>query len=105
VFEVGEDGKLSNKRLFHDFKDNKPGFADGLRVDVEGNLWCGTGWAGDGFDGVHVFAPDGTLLGQILLPEICANVAFGGDKRSRLFMAASSSLYVLNVNTRGAAIC
>ena len=54
-------------------------------------------------DGVHVFAPDGTRIGRISLPERCANVCFGGLKRNRLFMAASQSLYALYVNTQGAA--
>ncbi len=105
VFDVGDDGRIFNDRVFHDFKDRKPGFADGIKMDVDGNLWCGTGWAGEGFDGVHVFAPDGDLIGQILLPEVCSNIAFGGEKRNRLFMAASTSLYVLDVNVRGAGIC
>jgi gluconolactonase len=80
------------------------GFADGIRADEDGNIWIGAGWVGDGYDGVHVVAPDGTRIGQILLPEICANVCFGGPKRNRLFMAASQSLYALYVNTRGAHI-
>jgi sugar lactone lactonase YvrE len=49
------------------------------------------GWAGEGYNGVHVFAPDGTLIGKIHLPEACANLCFGGAKRNRLFMAASQS--------------
>ena len=53
-------------------------------------------------DGVRVFAPDGTAIGHIDLPERCANVAFGGRFRNRLFMAATSSIYSLHVNTRGA---
>jgi gluconolactonase len=53
-------------------------------------------------DGVHVFAPDGKLIGRIALPERCANVCFGGPKRNRLFMAASQSVYALYVNTQGA---
>ncbi len=58
-----------------------------------------------GYDGVHVFAPPGERIGQILLPEICANLCFGGAKRNRLFMAASQSLYALvYVETHGAHI-
>ena len=75
---------------------------DGMRVDIDGNVWAAAGWAGPGYDGVHIFAPDGTRIGQILLPEGCANVCFGGPKRNRLFMTASQSLYALYVNTRGA---
>ena len=56
---------------------------------MDGNVWASAGWVGDGYDGVHVFAPDGTRIGQILLPEICGNVCFGGPKRNRLFMTGS----------------
>jgi gluconolactonase len=59
------------------------------------------GWAGDGFDGVHVFAPDGKRIGWIRMPEIIANISFGGSKRNRLFMAGSQSLYAVFVETRG----
>jgi gluconolactonase len=82
----------------------KTGAADGIRVDEDGNLWAGMGWVGDGYDGVHIFAPDGTRIGQIRLPEICGNICFGGSKRNRLFMAASQSLYAVYVETRGAHI-
>jgi gluconolactonase len=80
------------------------GFADGIRADTDGNIWVGAGWVGDGYDGVHVFSPDGERIGLILLPEICANVCFGGEKRNRLFMAASQSLYALYVEAQGAHI-
>jgi gluconolactonase len=77
------------------------GFADGIRCDTEGNVWCGFS-GGENEDGVAVFAPDGTLIGRILLPERCANVCFGGRKRNRLFMAASQSVYALYVEAQGA---
>ena len=77
------------------------GTPDGFRVDVDGNLWCGWGMGEEGLDGVHVFNPDGQLIGRIDLPERCANVCFGGVHRNRLFMAASTSLYSLYVNTQG----
>ena len=78
-----------------------PGIADGIRCDVDGNLWASAGWVGDGYDGVHVFAPDGALIGKIHLPEICANLCFGGVKRNRLFMAGSQSLYSVYVEAQG----
>ena len=56
----------------------------------------------EGYNGVHVFAPDGTLIGKIHLPETCANLCFGGAKRNRLFMTASQSLYAVYVETQGA---
>jgi len=78
------------------------GTPDGMRCDVDGNLWCGWGMGTPELDGVMVFAPDGTPIGRIALPERCANVCFGGVKRNRLFMAAAQSLYALYVNTQGA---
>ena len=91
------DGQAMNGRLFF---DANPGWADGIRVDTEGNVWAGmTG--GEGHDGVAVFAPDGTLIGRILLPERCANLCFGGRKRNRLFMTASQSVYALYVEAQG----
>lgn len=81
------------------------GMADGIRCDVEGNVWVGAGWVGAGYDGVHIFAPDGERTGLILLPEICSNVCFGGPRRNRLFMTASQSLYAVYVETSGAHFC
>ena len=78
-----------------------PGTPDGFRVDVDGNLWCGWGMGSDALDGVRIFAPDGKPIGHVHLPERCANVCFGGEKRNRLFMAASQSVYSLYVNTQG----
>jgi gluconolactonase len=104
-YDVG-GGKLNNpKQLIDMTLDGKSGFPDGLRVDTEGNIWVGAGWVGDGYDGVHIFAPDGQRIGQIRLPETCANVCFGGRKRNRLFMTASQSLYAVYVETRGAHFC
>ncbi len=92
---------LVNRR---DFIDAGPkGTPDGFRVDVDGNLWCGWGMGEAGLDGVHIFNQDGKLIGRIDLPERCANVCFGGRHRNRLFMAATSSLYALYVNTQGLA--
>ena len=81
------------------------GMADGIRCDVEGNVWVGAGWVGEGYDGVHIFAPNGERIGKILLPEICSNVCFGGPRRNRLFMTASQSLYAVYVETKGAHFC
>ena len=98
VYDVVNGERLSNKQVFADMA---PGAADGLRCDIDGNLWAGTGWVGEGYDGVHIFAPDGTLIGKIHLPEICANICFGGVKRNRLFMAGSQSLYSVYVEAQG----
>jgi gluconolactonase len=99
VYELVDDGtKVANGRVFF---DASPGYADGIRCDTEGNVWAGFS-GGEGEDGIAVFAPDGKLIGRILLPERCANVCFGGVKRNRLFMAASQSIYSLYVEAQGA---
>jgi gluconolactonase len=98
VFDV-ENGRLSGGG---EFVNMGGGNSDGIRTDIHGNLWSAAGWGGPGFDGVHVFAPDGDLIGRILLPEPCANLCFGGRRKDRLFMTASQSLYSLFVSTRGA---
>jgi gluconolactonase len=107
VYEVVDGKKLRNGRRFvsMELKDKGAGLADGIRADVDGNIWVGAGWVGEGYDGVHIFAPDGVRIGMILLPEICANICFGGAKRNRLFMAASQSLYAVYVETQGAHNC
>src|SRR2546425_1182684 len=79
--------------------------SDGIRADVDGNIWASASWAGAGYDGVHIFAPDGKRIGQILLPEACSNLCFGGPKRNRLFVTASQSLYAVYVETYGAHFC
>ena len=91
-FRVKADGTLAGGEVF---ATCPVGLYDGLRVDVHGNLWLSAG------DGVHCHAPDGTLLGKILVPETVANVCFGGAKLNRLFICATTSLYAVYLNTRG----
>src|SRR2546422_8780892 len=103
-FEIDSNNKLSNQKQFSDFMiDGVQCRTDGIRVDVNGNLWCGSN-AGQrlGYSGVTVWSPEGKLLGRIRLPETCANLAFGGPKRNRLFMTAGQSLYAVYVATQGA---
>ncbi|MGU3667067.1 SMP-30/gluconolactonase/LRE family protein [Methylobacterium sp. A49B] len=104
AFDVGSGAALSNTRLFADcVVDGIKCGPDGLRADVDGNLWASSN-AGRavGYNGVTVWSPQGKLIGRIRLPEVCGNITFGGPKRNRLFMAASQSLYALTVNTQGA---
>lgn len=115
VWDVVDGTKLTGGKTFVSMKF-KPksgkgeapqewaGLADGIRADVDGNIWSSAGWVGDGYDGVHIFAPNGDRIGQIKLPEICSNVCFGGKKRNRLFMTAGQSLYAVYVETQGAHI-
>jgi gluconolactonase len=98
AYDVVNGSQLTGRRVAI---DAGPGTPDGFRLDVDGNLWCGWGMGSAGLDGVHVFNPQGKLIGRIDLPERCANLCFGGVHRNRLFMAASTSLYALYVNTQG----
>jgi gluconolactonase len=97
VFDVDIDtGAVSNGKVFAD------GFlGDGMRCDVDGNVWCSVGYGKE--NGVRCYAPDGTLLGKILLPGSIANLTFGGALRNRLYICGISSIYACDVNTRGAA--
>ncbi|HDZ71519.1 MAG TPA: SMP-30/gluconolactonase/LRE family protein [Aurantimonas coralicida] len=102
AWDVEENGrKLTNRR---EFATLESGFHDGLRADVDGNVWAATGFAGEGQDGVQVYAPDGTKIGQIKTPEGCANLTFVGEQRNRLFMTASQSIYTIYTATQGAHI-
>lgn len=95
---IGERQLSAPRTLIEAEPDGTP---DGFRVDIHGNLWCGWGMGSDTLDGVHVFNSSGDLIGHIDLPERCANLCFGGLHRNRLFMAASTSIYSLYVNTQG----
>jgi gluconolactonase len=121
-FDVNADGTVGNKTKLIDA--DGPGAFDGFRVDRDGNLWCGWGFSGalseqtgdigggmqallpkgkaEEMDGVKVFNPQGKPIGFIRLPERCANLAFGGPKRNRLYMTSSHSLYALYVEAHGA---
>ncbi|MFO1106526.1 MAG: SMP-30/gluconolactonase/LRE family protein [Amaricoccus sp.] len=92
VFQVGADNRLSGGAVFAEVS---PGVPDGLRLDSEGNLWVSAR------DGVQCFAPDGTLLGKIRLPRTVSNLAFGGPKRNRLFITATTALYSIFVAATG----
>jgi len=94
-----EGNQLKNRRVHIDYGN---GTADGIAIDVHGNLWCGWGMGTEELDGVRVFNPQGKAIGMIHLPERCANLCFGGEQRNRLFMASSTSVYSLYVNTQGA---
>jgi gluconolactonase len=105
VGDVADTGRVSGLRQFAELMvDGVACRTDGVRADVFGNLWCSSN-AGlaIGYSGVTVWNAAGALLGRIRLPEVCANLAFGGPKRNRLFMTASQSLYAVYVNTQGAA--
>lgn len=109
VWDVLDAKKLTAGRVFASMrlktKDAElVGGTDGVRADVDGNIWATAGWGGEGFDGVHIFTPEGERIGQIVLPETASNLCFGGPKRNRLFITASQSLYALYVGTEGSHI-
>ena len=87
------DGKPMGGAVFHTIN---PGCADGMRCDTGGNLWSSAA------DGVHCIAPDGTLLGKVLVPETVSNICFGGRVKHQLFIAATTSLYAVILNRNGA---
>jgi len=105
VFEVGADNRLSGQRLFTDcMVDGIKCGPDGMRCDVQGNVWISSNAGRNvGYSGVTVWNAEGKLLGRIRIPEVVANLTFGGPKRNRLFMAGSQSLYAVYVGTQGAA--
>jgi len=92
VFDVAGDGKLSGGDVFAECNN---GFFDGFRLDNKGRIWSSAA------DGVHCYDPDGTLIGKILIPEVVSNLCFGGPKRNRLFITASSGLYTVRLATSG----
>lgn len=94
VHDVIDGTKLGPGKVFAEIEG---GFADGFRCDEHGNVWTSCGTA----NGVAVFAPDGTKLGKIDLPEATSNLVFGGPNRNRLFMTATTSVYSLYVGVRG----
>ncbi len=93
AFSVGDDNSLSGGEIF---ATSNCGLFDGFRVDMDGNIWTSAG------DGVHCITADGDLIGKILTGEVVANVEFGGIKRNRLFICATTTLFAVYLNTKAA---
>ncbi|KAJ53945.1 gluconolactonase [Actibacterium mucosum KCTC 23349] len=91
VFDVTDNG-LTGGDVFHTIA---PGCADGIRVDSDGNIWSSAA------DGVHCIAPDGRLLGKILVPELVSNICFGGRAKHQLYITATTSIYRITLNRQG----
>ena len=94
-FKVGDAAALSGGEVFAECTN---GLFDGFRVDSQGRLWCSAG------DGVHCYDPDGTLIGKIHIPEAVSNLTFGGARRNRLFITATTSLYAVYVTANGSTL-
>jgi gluconolactonase len=93
VFDVAQDGTLKGGK---EFAVAQSGLFDGIRVDTKGNVWASAG------DGVYAYAPDGDVLGRINVPEVVANLCFGGPRRNRMFICGTTSLYAVYLNAHGA---
>jgi gluconolactonase len=95
---VSDTGAPKHMRIVGEgvFAECTAGVFDGFRLDEDGRIWTSAA------DGVHVYDPDGTLLGKIRIPEVVANVCFGGPKRNRLYICATTSLYAVLLPVRGA---
>lgn len=93
VYDVTEKGDIRNGKVF---ATCTAGRFDGFRLDDEGRIWTSTD------EGVHCYDPDGTLIGKILVPEVLSNVVFGGPKRNRLYICATTSLYAVMLTVNGA---
>ena len=94
VFKVASNGKKVGRSKV--FAECTAGLFDGFRLDEEGNIWTSAA------DGVHCYAPDGTLIGKVKVPEVVANVCFGGSKRNDLYIAGTTSLYMVRLMVNGA---
>jgi len=93
VYDIGADGRPTNGRVF---TEPTVGLFDGFRLDAAGRIWTSAG------DGVHCYDPDGTLIGKIKVPEVVANVAWGGPKRNVLYICGTTSLYAVRLMVNGA---
>jgi gluconolactonase len=101
VFDVAGE-RLTNDRVF--IPNFGTSITDGVRTDMDGNVWCSVGWGDPKEDGVRCYTSTGELIGKIHLPETCANLCFGGKKKNRLFMTASTSVYAVYVEAVGAMV-
>ena len=92
VYDIIENKILKNGKVFHKFN---PFFADGFRVDKDDNVWTSAG------KGIKCFNPQGEVIGQLLLPDLVANLTFGGENNNILYVTSSSNLYSMELNQQG----
>ena len=98
IFDVHDDGTLGAGRLFHTLVGSEGGVADGMKVDVEGNVYC------TGPGGVHVIAPDGKLLGRLRVPGHCTNMGWGDDDWRSLYITTFTSVFKTRTKVPGIAV-
>jgi gluconolactonase len=98
AFDVGPDGSVGKGRLFHQLTGNEPGVADGMKVDVRDNVYC------TGPGGIHIMDRSGTLLGRLLLPGHCTNLAWGDDDWRSLYVTTYHSVVRTRLNVPGVAV-
>lgn len=98
VYDIEDDKVIGGTTFIDNFA---PGTTDGIRFDEEGNLWCAMGWSTPAENGVRCYSPEGKLIGKIVLPEVCANLCFGGERGNRLYMTASTSVYAVFLGVSG----
>jgi len=95
ALQLSDDAKsVQGSRVFAECTE---GLFDGFRVDTAGRIWSSAG------DGVHCYNPQGSLIGKVHIPELVANVTFGGAKRNRLFICGTTSLYAVYLTVNGCA--
>jgi gluconolactonase len=94
AYDVGPGGKLSNPRTIIKYPGTAPDVPDGMKVDSAGNIWT------SGPGGMRIISPQGKVLGQLVIPEVVANIAFAGDGKT-VYLAGSSSLYRLHIEIAG----
>jgi gluconolactonase len=98
VFDVAVDGSVGPGRLFHKMTGTESGVADGMKVDVEGNVYC------TGPGGVHVIDASGKLLGRLKIPGHSTNMAWGDDDNCSLYVTTFNSVYRTRVKVPGVAV-
>jgi sugar lactone lactonase YvrE len=95
VFDVNPDGTVSGGRVFAELEGDEPGDVDGMKVDIEGNVYV------TGPGGIWVFDQSGGMLGRIDVPEVAANMAWGGEDWKTLYITATASLYRIGLGIEG----
>ena len=98
AFDFNSDGTVGPARIFYTLVGSEGGVADGMKVDIEGTVYC------TGPGGVHIISPQGELLGRLRIPGHCTNMAFGEEDWCTLFVTTFNSVYRTRVKIPGVAV-